>query len=110
MWWMFALTALSSALLTVLAIGIYVEKVARPRLERELEKKLSKRIKSGLDVLEERIEKAVRRGVLDGVQALTSKEVLQDTTRSLARSGAELVENSISQMLGRRRREDKNAE
>lgn len=110
MWWMFALTAVSSSLLTVIIIGVYVEKIARPRLERELGEMLKNRSQKGMETLEGRIEKAVRRGVIDGVQALTSKEVLQDTTRSLARTGAELVEGRINQMLGRRRREERDGE
>lgn len=106
MWWAILLTAVLSALLTVALVGVYFQYHARPRLERELEAKLGRRFEKGTAILEERIEKAVRRGVLEGVAALTSKEVLQDTTRSLARSGAEIVESRINQIFGRRRRDD----
>lgn len=98
------LTALITSLLTVLLIGVGFQYYVRPRMEQELEARLKARSEKGLAILEERIEKAVKRGVVDGVAALASKEVLQDTTRNLARSGAELVEDRLSNLLGRRRR------
>lgn len=106
MWLTVLLTAIASAVLTTLLLGAYWQRVARPRLERDLKRELGARLEKGTEILEGRIEKAVRRGVLEGVAALTSKEVLQDTTRSLARSGAEIVESRINQIFGRRRRDD----
>lgn len=99
-------TALASAIFTLVLFALCWQFVLRPRLEKELEVKLQRRVEKGVEVLEDRVEQAVRRGVLEGVTALASKEVLQDTTRTLARSGAELVESRLNTFFGRRQRDD----
>jgi len=93
-----------TSVLTVIFMALVFQWYVRPRMEQELEAKLKARSEKGLAILEDRIEKAVKRGVMDGVTALASREMLQDTTRHLARSGAELVETRLNNLFGRRRR------
>lgn len=49
------------------------------------------------------IEARVKKGVRDGVKSLPSREVLKETTRNMARTGAELVNEGIKPFLKMRR-------
>lgn len=54
--------------------------------------------------LGEEIERRVRRGVIDGVAAIPSSEVVQGATRTVARTGAEILGAGLETLLGRDRR------
>lgn len=77
-----------------------------PRAKAELDRALRSRIDAGADVIAERVEDAVRRGVTDGFTNLARREVLEDTTRNIARTGAEFVEERLGRIFGRRPRDD----
>lgn len=104
------LTALASALCTCLILGWWWQYRARPRLMAQLDDEFRQRLKEASDVMSARVEEAVRKGVRDGFTSLASREVLEGTTRNIARTGAGLVEDSIGRILGRRRASDDNAD
>lgn len=101
-WLTILLTALASALLTCLLISWWLRYRVRPRLMAELDQEFRLRLKEASDVLAARVEEAVRKGVRDGFTSLASREVLQGTTRNIARTGAGIVEESLGRILGRR--------
>lgn len=89
-------TALTSSLLTAgLAYWIYLKKI-RPRLEREIERKLGQ-MEEELGHL---IRSRVRQGVLDAVAALPSASVLRETQKTVARTAADLVEGGLAALWG----------
>lgn len=100
------LTALASALCTCLILAWWWQQWARPRLMAQLDEEFRLRLKEASDVISARVEEAVRKGVRDGFTSLASREVLEGTTRNIARTGAGLVEDSIGRILGRRRGDD----
>lgn len=90
------MTSVTSAVLTVLLLGGVVHYLIRPRLEKEMKAQFDEHSENAIAAIEERIENAVKRGVVAGVSALTQKDVIQDTTRSLARTSAEILESRIN--------------
>jgi hypothetical protein len=101
-WLAIAVTALLSASLTCAALAWWLQYRARPRIMAQLDEEFRLRLKEASDVLAVRVEEAVRRGVRDGFTSLASKEVIQGTTRNIARTGAGFVEDSLGRILGRR--------
>lgn len=89
-------TALASSLLT----SALLYALFRWRLLPELEARMA----AAREDFSRSIERSVRKGLLDGVSALPSREVLQDTTRTIARTGMELVGDSLTAWLGGARR------
>ncbi|MEM9556528.1 MAG: hypothetical protein AAGC60_19880 [Acidobacteriota bacterium] len=79
--------------------------IYRHRVREQLERELEDRVRSALDDLGEVVEARVRRGVLDAVASLPSTELLADTTRTAARTGAQIVGAGLDTLLrgGRRR-------
>ena len=103
-----AATALLSAALTAIALVLVFRRVLLP----EMEQRLAARMEVAREEFAVSVERAVRKGVLDGVASIPSREVLQDTTRTIARTGMELMGDSLSSLLGRRgaRREERKDE
>ena len=66
---------------------------------------LSKEIDQLLDekstALSEEIERRVRQGIIDGVSSIPSAEVLESATRTATRTGAAIIGEGISALLGR---------
>lgn len=100
-----AATALLSAAFTAVALVVVFRRVLLP----ELEQRMAARMDVAREEFAVSVERAVRKGVLDGVASIPSREVLQDTTRTIARTGMELMGDSLSSLLGRRgaRRDDR---
>jgi hypothetical protein len=95
----FTTAALSSVFTLAAAYFLYQRRI-RQRIEQAVEEKLAEvEVRLG-DLLESRVSQ----GVVKGVAAIPSKEMLRDTTRSVARTGVELVEEGLSTFLGRGRR------
>lgn len=93
--------AAGSSLLTALLVYLILRWKVLPELERRVEQ----RIRASHDELAQAIERGVKRGLLDGVaSSLPSREVLQDTTRTIARTGMEMMGDSLNAWLGARRR------
>lgn len=50
------------------------------------------------------IEERVKKGVKDGFSSLASREVIRDTTRNMARTGADIVGDTLKPLLKSKRR------
>lgn len=109
-WLTVILTALASAWLTCALMAAWLRYRVRPRLLAQLDEEFRLRLKEASDVLALRVEEAVRKGVREGFTSLASREVLQGTTRNIARTGAGLVEDSLGRILGRRPPRDSDQE
>ena len=48
------------------------------------------------------IEERVKKGVKDGVASIPSREVLRETTRTMAKTGVDIVGDTLKPFLGRR--------
>ena len=103
-WLMILLTALASAGLTLAMIALWMHFWMAPRMARDLEELLSEQSERAADLMAEKVEEGVRRGVRDGVTQLPTREVLQDTTRNMARTSVEIVESRLGTIFGGRRR------
>lgn len=101
-WWIFAVAGLSS-LLTLTVVGIWLNYSVRPSLKRELEQFFTEQGEQASSRIAERVEIAVKRGVVEGVKSLSTRDVLQDTTRNLAKTSAEIVEERLGSFLKGRR-------
>ena len=55
--------------------------------------------------LSENVEQSVERGLLKGVKQIPSAEVLRDTTRTLSKTGGELLEQGLGLLGVRKPRE-----
>jgi hypothetical protein len=101
-WAAIMLTAIFSSILTCSVIAWWLQYRVRPRFMAQLDEEFRQRLKEASDVMAARVEVAVSRGVRDGVTSLASREVIQGTTRNIARTGAGFVEDSLGKILGRR--------
>lgn len=101
-WLAISLTALLSATLTCSVIAWWLQYRVRPRFMEQMDEEFRLRLKEASDVISARVEEAVRKGVRDGFTSLASKEVIQGTTRNIARTSAGFVEDSLGRILGRR--------
>lgn len=76
------LTAILSSLLTVAVGAWYIKRHYQQTIRPELDN-LKREIG-------EEIEERVRKGVIDGVKGLSSKDVIRDTTMNLAKTGLDI--------------------
>ena len=102
-WMMIIATAALSSLFTVVAAFLWFRFRTRPSLMRQLDEEFRDRLAEASDVIGERVEEAVRQGLIEGVSALPTREVLEGTTRTLARTSAEMVEDRVNRLFRRRR-------
>lgn len=93
-----ALTAIASAALTLGAALLYYRLVVAPRVRDMLAREL--------DSFGTVIEQRVRAGVLLALRDAASGDSLLRATRKVTRSGASLVEDGLSALLGGRTRHD----
>ena len=92
------ITVLVTALLTsitTLALGHYF-------FEKKIKVDLEHKIEARIDQLGDTIEERVRQGIISGVASIPSREVIKGTTRTMAKTGAEIVEDSLNTILGKR--------
>lgn len=102
-----ALTIVATALLSsALTVGLLWWLYQR-RLKAELEAQgqriladVEARLQAALAALGEVVEERVKQGLIRGVAAIPSSEVLSDTTRSAARTGADLASRGLAALLG----------
>jgi hypothetical protein len=109
-WAAIILTAILSSALTCTVIAWWLQHYARPRFLEQMDEEFRARLKEASDVISARVEEAVRKGVREGFTSLASKEVIQGTTRNIARTGAGFVEDSLGKILGRRSPRDTDQE
>ena len=97
-----ATALLSSALTVGLAWWLYQRRL-KAELEAQLESAVAEvdgKLRQALEALGDIVEERVKQGILNGVAAIPSSEVLADTTKSVARTGAELATKGLSALLG----------
>lgn len=102
-WMTIIATAGLSSLFTVVAASLWFRFRTRPSLMRQLDEEFRDRLQEASEVIGERVEDAVRQGLVEGVSALPTREVLEGTTRTLARTSAEMVEDRVNRLFRRRR-------
>lgn len=100
-------SAALSSLFTLIVVAVWGHFYFQPRLRDTLQRELDEQVESAAQVISERVEEGVRRGLVDGVRNLPSREVLEGASRSLARSGAELVSERLGQIFGGPRKDRK---
>lgn len=101
MWYEFVAVVIATAILssaTTLGLAYWVFK-------RYLKNELEAKLQQLKDDVGEIIEVRVRKGFLDGVASLYSAEGIRDTTRNMAKTGVTLVNDRLSSILGKRRRD-----
>ena len=95
-------SALLSSLFTLLAVGVWAHSYFQPRLRDSLQRELDEQVEKAAQVLSDRVEEGVRRGLVEGVRNLPSKELLEGASRNLARTSAEMVGERLGQIFGRK--------
>ncbi len=96
-----------SSVFTLGAAYLYV-KVKRAQWQREIDQAINAKMQEVEASLGTLIEQKVSQGVVNGVRAIPTTEMLKDTTRTVARTGAELVEDGLQVLLsGGRSRKSK---
>ena len=103
---------LITILLTSLLTSVLTLMLARRQFEKQYKDVLDEKLRQVFDELGDIVEERVRKGVLDAVASIPSTEVLQSATRTVTRTGVDLVEGGLSALLGgsRTRRRDKKNE
>lgn len=84
-------TALLSSIITLLVAIHYFRRYAKPRYEKTLADAIE-RFKAEVGP---EIEARVKQGVVDGIKALPTREVLRDTTRTIAKTGLDIVGDGL---------------
>ncbi|MDX1805192.1 MAG: hypothetical protein R3292_14065 [Alcanivorax sp.] len=97
-------SALLSSGFTLAAVALWAHFYFQPRLRGNLQREMDEQVEQAATVLAERVEEAVRRGIVDGVRNLPSRELLEGASRNLARTSAEMVGERLGQIFGRRDR------
>ncbi len=89
------LTILATALLSsLLTLGI-AHYVFQKRLKKRYEAALQEAIDKFKAEVGPEIEDRVKKGVMDGFKSLPSREILRDTTRSIAKTGLDIMGDSL---------------
>ncbi|WOA33157.1 hypothetical protein [Alloalcanivorax xenomutans] len=96
--------ALSSSALTLIVVSLWGHFYFQPKLRRTLEKDMEKQTRQAAEVIGESVEAAVKRGLADGLRNLPTREILEETSRSLARSGSEIVGERLGKFFGKKER------
>jgi uncharacterized membrane protein YfbV (UPF0208 family) len=98
-------TALLSSLFTCAGLWWLYQHRLRQALDEQLAvalEELDARLQTAIGTLGDTVEERVRTGVVKGVAAIPSHDVLADTTRTVAKTGAQLAERGLNVLLGRR--------
>jgi len=84
-------TAVLSSIITLMIAIHYFRRYAKPRYEKSLTDAIE-RFKAEVGP---EIEARVKQGVVDGIKSLPTREVLRDTTRTIAKTGLDIVGNGL---------------
>lgn len=103
-------TAVLTACVTVGLMALVHHWVLRPRLEQrmealaeELEQRVRAGVMSGGEELLPKFRQQVTSGFRDALVATAKGEHVEESVRAMARSGADLLEEGLGALLGRRR-------
>lgn len=84
-------TAVLSSLITLMIAIHYFRKHAKPRYDKAVGDAIA-RFKAEVGP---EIEQRVKQGVLEGIKSLPTREVLRDTTRTIAKTGLDIVGDGL---------------
>lgn len=98
------LTAVVTAAFTVATLALWAHYLLLPALRRGLRRDLDEEASKAADLIALRVEEAVKRGINDGVRNLPTREMIEETSRSLARTSSELVGERLSKFFGKKER------
>ena len=93
------LTALLTAAITVAVLALWAHYFLLPTLRRRLRADLEEEARNAADLIAARVEEAVKRGINDGVRNLPTREMIEETSRSLARTSTEMVGERLSRFF-----------
>lgn len=96
-------TALVSSAVTLWLVALYFRRYLLPQVERDFQQTIDRAIVEMGRTVEERVKK----GILEGVAAIPSTEMLQSTTRAVTQTGVDLVGAGLNALLGGGRRDRK---
>lgn len=103
-------TALVTAIVTLALAALVYKLVVAPRLERRAEQigeDLQARVRAGVQQAGEdllpKFREQVALGFRDALAAAARGEHVEESVRAMARSGADLLEDSLGALFGRRR-------
>jgi len=96
-------TALLSSLFTITIGYILFQKHLKQRVDRYIDKTWAK-TRDELGVI---IANRVKEGFLDGVTNIPSREVIRNTTRTMAKAGADILEETLSPLIGKSRTQNR---
>lgn len=91
--WML-LSAILASVFTIGAAWLWWRKSLSQEIDQLLDEKSAR--------LGDEIERRVRQGVIDGVSSIPSAEVLENATRTATRTGAAIIGEGLSAILGRK--------
>lgn len=91
--WML-LSAIFASVFTIGAAWLWWRRSLRREIDKLLDEKSAR--------LGAEIERRVRQGIIDGVSSIPSAEVLENATRTATRTGAAIIGEGISAILGRK--------
>ncbi|GAA5114739.1 hypothetical protein [Alloalcanivorax gelatiniphagus] len=96
------LTAVITAAITLLALALWAHFYLLPVLRRRLRGDLEEEARNAADLIAARVEEAVKRGINDGVRNLPTREMIEETSRSLARTSTEMVGERLSRFFNKK--------
>ena len=99
------LSAVLSAAITLTVVAIWGQVYFLPRLRRTVRQDIDEEARKAADLIAESVEEAVKRGINEGVRNLPTREMLEETSRSLARSSTEMVAERIGRFFGKKDRD-----
>ena len=89
------LTIIATALLSSIMTLTIAHLVMKGRIKKHYEAGLAKAIEQFKQEVGPDIEARVKKGVVDGVKSLPSREILRDTTRTIAKTGLDIMGDSF---------------
>jgi hypothetical protein len=84
-------TAVLSSLITLMIAIHYFRKHAKPRYDKAVGDAIE-RFKAEVGP---EIEQRVKQGILEGIKSLPTREMLRDTTRTIAKTGLDIVGDGL---------------
>ena len=94
------LTASLSSIFTITLGFFFIRRILREHTDQAAQKYLDK-LKSEIGPT---IEESIKKGVKDGITAIPSREVIRETTRTIAKTSADIVGDTLKPLLNRRTR------
>jgi len=95
-------TTLITIITTAFITSVTTITICHFYFEKKIKHQLDDKIENSIEKLGDVVEEKVRQGIINGVASIPSREVLLDTTRTIAKTGADIVEEGLSTFFGKR--------